>query len=114
MIATSFLLGMAFCAAAFLLIKADDGRMVDKFGAAAASFIAWCAFGMLIMAGTYGLGLLVPGTASAAVLMLRQMNFAKRLTPFATYKLPLSLAALVSSLAAWIGVLNLMEGLPNV
>ncbi|MEP5761990.1 MAG: hypothetical protein ABJ327_22290 [Litoreibacter sp.] len=113
MIEASFLLGMAFCAAAFLLIKADDGRMMDKFGAAAASFITWCAFGMLLMAGTYGMGLLIPGAAAAGVLISRQLNLAKRLTPFANYKLPLSVAALLASITAWIGVLNLMEEIPH-
>jgi len=113
MIATSFLLGMALCAAAFLLIRADENRMVDKFGAAMAMFAAWCAFGMLLMAGTYGLGLLIPGTTAAAVLVVRTLNFGDRLSALARYKLPVAIGALLCSIVAWIGVLNMMEELPN-
>jgi hypothetical protein len=113
MIAASFFIGMALCAAAFLLIRADASRMVDKFGAAIALFTSWCAFGMLLMAGTYGLGLLIPGTTAAAVLVVRTTKFGNKLTAFARYKLPAAIGALLCSLVAWIGVLNMMEVLPN-
>jgi hypothetical protein len=113
MIATSFLTGMALCAAAFLLIQAEENRMVDKFGAAFAKFANWCAFGMLLMAGTYGLGILIPGSIAAVVLVVRTMNFGDRLSALARYKLPAAIGALLCSIVAWIGVLNMMEELPN-
>ncbi len=113
MIVTSFLLGMAFCAVAFLLIRADETRMVDKFGAAIAMFASWCAFGMLLMAGTYGLGLVLPALTASAVLVTRTLNFGDRLSALARYKLPAAIGALLASIVCWIGVLNLMEELPN-
>lgn len=113
MILWGFLLGMAFCAAALSLLHANDHRVADKFGSAGTMFTAWCAFGMLLMAGTYGLGLLIPGLTGAAVLVARTSKLGAWLSPLAHYKFPLGIAALVCSIAAWIGVLNLMEELPN-
>ena len=113
MIVTSFLLGMALCAVAFLLIRADETRMMDKFGAAAASFANWSAFGMLLMAGTYGLGLVIPALTASAVLVTRTMKFGDRFSTLARYKLPCAIGALLASIVCWIGVLNLMEDLPN-
>jgi hypothetical protein len=104
---------MALCAVAFLLIRAEESVILDKFGAAVSSFITWCAFAMLLMAGTYGTGIVLPGIAGACVLTVRTMNFSERLTPFAKHKLPVAIGALLCSVVAWIGVLNLMEDFPN-
>ncbi|MFY0690694.1 MAG: hypothetical protein JXR14_02080 [Paracoccaceae bacterium] len=114
MILWSFLAGMAFCGLTLALLHADDARMTDKFAAAGATFSAWCAFGMLLMAGLYGLGLVVPGLAALAVLGARKSKLGLWLTPLAPYKLPLGIGALLGSILTWIGVLNLMEDLPNV
>lgn len=111
MILTAFLVGMALCAVTLALIAAEDTS--DKFGSAVAMFAAWCAFGMLLMGGTWGLGLVVPAIAAALVLVLRNKTFGARLQALAPYKLPLGVAALLCSVATWIGVLNLMEELPN-
>ena len=113
MIVTSFLLGMAFCAVAFLLIRAEENAILDKFGAAAASFAAWCAFGMLLMAGVYGLGLVLPAISGACVLATRKMKFGEGVSTYAKHKLPAAIGALLCSVSAWIGVLNLMEEIPN-
>lgn len=113
MIVASLLFGMIFCAVAFLLIKAEETLMVDKFGAAMTMFVSWCAFGMLLMAGTFGLGLLIPGTVAASVLVVRTINFGDRLSALARYKLPAAIGALLCSIVAWIGILNMMEELPN-
>lgn len=113
MIATSFLLGMAFCAVAFLLIRAGETRMVSTNAAVFAIIASWCAFGMLLMAGTYGLGLVIPALTASAVLVLRSLDFGERLSALAHYKLPAALGAVLFSIVTWIGVLNLMEDLPN-
>ncbi|WP_298261104.1 hypothetical protein [uncultured Litoreibacter sp.] len=111
MILAAFLTGMTFCGLALALIRAED--TFDKFGSAAAMFCAWCAFGMLLMAGLYGLGLVLPAIAGAAVLALRSTDtFGRRLHALASYKLPIGVAALLCSVAAWIGILNLMEEIP--
>ena len=113
MISTAFFLGMFFCAAAFLFTRADTARMVDKFGAALTMFISWCAFGMLLMAGTYGLGLVIPALTASAVLVVRTLNFGDGLSALTRYKLPAAIGALLSSLVAWVGILNMMEEIPN-
>jgi len=112
MIMWAFVIGMALCAVTLALIHAEDTG--DKFGSAVAMFAAWCAFVMLLMGGTWGLGIVIPGLLGALVLVLRTTNFGARLKPLAPYKMPLGIAALVSSVAVWIGVLNQMEGLPDV
>lgn len=114
MILLSFLLGMVLCGLTLALLHEDDARMTEKFGAAGASFSAWCAFGMLIMAGLYGLGLVLPALAAITVLIARKSRVSQRLSPLAPYKLPLGIGALLGSILTWIGVLNLMEDLPNV
>ena len=110
MIFAAFLIGMALCGVTLALIRAED--TFDKFGSAAAMFSAWCAFGMLLMAGVYGLGLVLPAIAGGIVLALRTQKFGQRLSALASYKLPLGVGALVCSVLAWIGVLNLMEEIP--
>ena len=105
---------MVLCCVTLALLRVDDARMTDKFGAAGAAFSAWGAFGMLIMAGVYGLGLVIPGLAALAVLAARKSNLGHWLSPLAHYKLPLGIGALLGSILTWIGVLNLMEDLPNV
>lgn len=111
MILVAFLLGMVLCAVTLALIVVED--TTDKFGSAIAMFTAWCAFGMLLMGGTWGLGLVLPAVAAAVVLVLRNETFGNRVRALAAYKLPLSVGALLCSVATWIGVLNLMEDLPN-
>ena len=111
MILAAFLIGMTLCGVTLALIRAED--TYDKFGSAAAMFSAWCAFGMLLMAGVYGLGLVLPAIAGAIVLTLRSTEtFGQRLGALASYKLPLGVGALLCSVLAWIGVLNLMEVIP--
>ncbi len=111
MILWGFLIGMALCALTLALIHAEDTG--DKFGSAVAMFAGWCAFGMLLMGGTWGLGIVIPGLAAAAVLVLRTTKFGKAISALAPYKMPLGIGALVCSVAVWLGVLNMMEGLPN-
>lgn len=113
MILWGFLIGMVFCAAALSLLYVNDHRVADKFGSAGTMFTAWCAFGMLLMAGTYGLGLLIPGLVAATVLVARKSRLGQWLSPLSPYKLPLGVAALICSIVAWLGVLNLMKELPN-
>jgi hypothetical protein len=112
MILTAFFIGMALCGITLALIHVED--TFDKFGSAAAMFSAWCAFGMLLMAGVYGLGLVLPAITGALVLTLRSTDtFGQRLAALASYKLPLGVGALLCSVLAWVGVLNLMEEIPN-
>ena len=114
MILWAFLIGMALCGLTLALIRAEDGaRDTDKFGSAVAMFAAWCAFGMLLMGGTWGLGIVIPGLIAAVVLVLRTTTFGKVASPLAPYKMPLGIGALVCSVLVWVGVLNMMEGLPN-
>ncbi|SDX10104.1 hypothetical protein [Litoreibacter albidus] len=111
MILAAFLIGMTLCGVTLALIRAED--TYDKFGSAGAMFSAWCAFGMLLMAGVYGLGLVLPAIAGGLVLALRSTDtFGQRLHALASYKLPLGVGALLCSVLAWIGVLNLMEEIP--
>lgn len=110
MILAAFLIGMTLCGITLALIRAED--TFDKFGSAIAMFSAWCAFGMLLMAGVYGLGLVLPAIAGGLVLVLRTQTFGQRLHALASYKLPLGVGALLCSVLAWIGVLNLMEEIP--
>ncbi len=113
MILVAFALGMVLCAVVLSLIRAEDGgRTTDKFGSAVTQFSAWCAFGMLIMGGTYGLGLVVPAAAAAAVLILRSSSFGQQISALAPLKMPLGIGALLASVLTWIGVLNLMEDIP--
>ncbi len=111
MILWAFLIGMALCGITLSLIAHEDG--MDKFGSAVAMFAAWCAFGMLLMGGSWGLGIVVPGLAAAAVLVLRTTRFGAGIAPLAAYKMPLGVAALACSVLVWLGVLNLMEDIPN-
>lgn len=111
MILWAFVIGMTLCAVTLALIHVEDSA--DKFGSAVAMFAAWCAFGILLMGGSWGLGIVIPGVLGAMVLVLRTTKFGKLAAPLAPYKMPLGIAALVSSVAVWIGVLNQMEGLPN-
>ncbi|WP_298293208.1 hypothetical protein [uncultured Litoreibacter sp.] len=111
MILAAFIIGMALCAMTLALIHAEDSG--DKFGSAVAMFAAWCAFGMLLMGGTWGLGIVIPGLLAAVVLVLRTTNFGTAISPLAPYKMPLGIGALVCSVLVWVGVLNMMEGLPN-
>ncbi|GFE65450.1 hypothetical protein [Litoreibacter roseus] len=113
MILWAFLAGMVACGITLSLLQLEEGAADDKFGSAVAMFAAWCAFGMLLMAGTYGLGLLVPGLTGAAVLVLRKTQLAGVLRPLSPYKMPLGIGALLASVVTWIGVLNLMEDIPN-
>lgn len=111
MIFWGFLIGMALCALTLSLIAHEGGE--DKFGSAVAMFSGWCAFGMLLMGGTWGLGIVIPGLLGAVVLVLRTTTFGKVISPLANYKMPFGIGALVCSVAVWLGVLNKMEGLPN-
>lgn len=111
MILTGFLIGMALCGMVLALLQLEDSH--DKFGSAVAMFCGWCAFGMLLMGGTWALGIVIPGLAAAAVLVFRTLKFDGAVRPFSPYKMPLGIAALVSSVVVWVGVLNKMEGLPN-
>lgn len=111
MILAAFLSGMAFCAVTLALIHAEDSG--DKFGSAVAMFAGWCAFGMLLMGGTWGLGIVIPGLAAAMVLVLRTTTFGEMISPLAPYKMPFGIGALICSVLVWLGVLNMMEGLPN-
>lgn len=111
MILGAFLIGMVLCALTLALIAQEE--TTDKFGSAVAMFAAWCAFGMLLMGGTWGLGLVLPAFAAAIVLVARNKKFGQRISALAPYKLPLGVGALVCSVLTWIGVLNLMEELPN-
>ncbi|WP_298359822.1 hypothetical protein [uncultured Litoreibacter sp.] len=111
MILAAFIIGMALCAMTLALIHAEDSG--DKFGSAVAMFAAWCAFGMLLMGGTWGLGIVIPGLLAAVVLVLRTTNLGTAISPLAPYKMPLGIGALVCSVLVWVGVLNMMEGLPN-
>jgi hypothetical protein len=111
MILASFLIGMALCAVVLALLKMEDTH--DKFGSAVAMFCGWCAFGMLLMGGTWALGIVVPGLVAAAVLLFRGLKLGGAVRPLSPYKMPLGIAALVSSVVVWVGVLNRMEGLPN-
>ncbi len=114
MILWAFLIGMVLCALALRIIRAEDvARVTDKFGSAVTQFAAWCAFGMLLMGGTWGLGIVIPGLTAAAVIMFRNSDLSPRLPALAPYKMPLGIAALLASVATWIGVLNLMEDIPN-
>jgi len=111
MILGAFLLGMALCGLTLALIHAEDSH--DKFGSAVAMFAAWCAFGMLLMGGTWGIGIVIPGLLAALVLMIRTTKFGAVISPLAPYKMPLGIGALICSVLVWLGVLNMMEGLPN-
>ena len=111
MILWGFFIGMTLCAVTLALIHAEDTG--DKFGSAVAMFAAWCAFGMLLMGGTWGLGIVIPGLLAAVVLVLRTTKFGTVISPLAPYKMPLGIGALVCSVLVWVGVLNMMEGLPN-
>jgi hypothetical protein len=111
MILAAFLIGMALCALTLSLITSEDSS--DKFGSAVAMFAGWCAFGMLLMGGTWGLGIVLPGLVAATVLVLRNVTFGEVISPLAPYKMALGIGALVSSVVVWLGVLNRMEGLPN-
>ncbi|MEM6408772.1 MAG: hypothetical protein AAF700_10170 [Pseudomonadota bacterium] len=111
MIFWGFILGMILCGVTLSLIAHEDSY--DKFGSAVAMFSGWCAFGMLLMGGTWGLGIVLPGLMAAAVLVLRTTTFGKRLSALAPYKMPMGIGALVCSVLVWLGVLNMMEGLPN-
>ncbi|MEM9585015.1 MAG: hypothetical protein AAGA08_18035 [Pseudomonadota bacterium] len=111
MIFWAFLIGMALCALTLSLIAHEGSE--DKFGSAVAMFSGWCAFGMLLMGGTWGLGIVLPGMVAALVLVLRTTRFGKVLSPLASYKMPLGIGALLCSVTVWLGVLNMMEGLPN-
>jgi hypothetical protein len=111
MILAAFLIGMTLCGATLALIRVED--TIDKFGSAGAMFSAWCAFGMLLMAGAYGLGLVLPAIAGGAVLALRSTDtFGQQISSLASYKLPLGVGALLCSVLAWIGIMNLMEEIP--
>ena len=110
MIFIAFLLGMALCSVTHAQIRAED--TIDKFSSAAAMFSAWCAFGMLLMAGVYGLGLVIPAIVGGLVLALRTQKLGQRLGALASYKLPLGAGALLCSVLAWVGILNLMEEIP--
>ena len=111
MILGAFLIGMCLCALTLMLIRVEDTS--DKFASAVAMFSAWCGFGMLMIAGLWGLGLPIPLAAGALVLGLRFTNLGNRLPAFAAYKMPLGVAALVACVATWIGVLNLMKEFSN-
>ena len=111
MILWAFIIGMMLCGVTLALIHAEDSH--DKFGSAVAMFAGWCAFGMLLMGGTWGLGIVIPGLAAAMVLVLRTTTFGAVISPLAAYKMPLGIGALVCSVLVWLGVLNMMEGLPN-
>lgn len=114
MILWAFLIGMVLCALALRLLRTEDGaQMTDKFGSAVTHFAAWSAFGMLLMGGTYGLGIVIPGLVAAAVLVFRNSNMVPTLSGLAPFKMPLGIGALLASVATWIGVLNLMEDIPN-
>lgn len=112
MILAAFLLGMILCTLTLALIRAEDNAPRDKFGSAVAMFTGWCAFFMLLMAGAYGLGLVLPAIAGAIVLALRTPKFGKAIIALAIYKLPLGVGALICSVVAWVGILNLMEEIP--
>ena len=47
------------------------------------------------------------------VLMIRTTKFGAVISPLAPYKMPLGIGALICSVLVWLGVLNMMEGLPN-
>ena len=111
MILGAFIIGMALCAVTLSLIHTEDSS--DKFGSAVAMFAAWCAFGMLLMGGTWGIGIVIPGLLAALVLMIRTTKFGEMISPLAPYKMPFGIGALVCSGLVWLGVLNMMEGLPN-
>lgn len=128
MILAAFLVGMALSGITLLLIRAEDGAAPDKFGSAVAMFCGWCAFAMLLAAGTYTMGIVLPTLLGAAVLVARfynlgaykpgsynfgSYNFGDAMGALAQYKLPLGVGALLCSATAWIGILNLMEGIPN-
>lgn len=111
MILWAFLIGMTLCGLTLVLITADDSS--DKFASAVAAFCGWCAFGMLILGASWGIGLVIPGLIGALVLILRHEKIGARISPLAPYKMPLGIASLISSVVMWLGVLNKMEGLPN-
>lgn len=113
MIVSAFVLGMLLCGLTLSLLRVPASASEDKFGSAIAMFCAWCAFGMLLMAGLYGLGLVIPGLAAAAILIGLKFDFGERLQPLVSYKLPLGIGAILCSVFAWIGILNLLEELPN-
>lgn len=114
MILWAFLIGMVLCALSLRIIRSeDDARGTDKFASAVTQFSAWCAFGMLLIGGTWGLGIVLPGLVAAAVLMFRNSNLSPALSALVPYKMPLGIGALIACVATWIGVLNLMEELPN-
>lgn len=113
MILWGFLVGQLLCGLGLALLNSQPERLDDKFGSAVAAFSLWCAFGMLMMAGTYGLGLLIPGLSGAAVLTLRKAPIGAAVAPLAPHKIPLGLGALVASVVTWLGVLNLVKELPN-
>ena len=111
MILWSFIIGMILSGCVLSLIAVEETQ--DKFGSAVAMFAGWCAFGMLLMGGTWGLGIVMPGLIAAAVLVLRTTTLGKMISPLAPFKMPLGIGALVCSVVLWLGVLNRMEGLPN-
>lgn len=112
MILAAFLVGMILCALTLALIRAEDPAPRDKFGSAIAMFAGWCAFGMLLLAGAYGLGIILPAISGAIVLALRTPKFGQAINALAAYKLPFGVGALVCSVIAWVGILNLMEDIP--
>lgn len=113
MIVTGFAIGMCLSGLTLLILRQTEFATDDKFGSAIASFAAWCAFGMLVIAGSFALGLLIPGLAAAAILTVLRFDFGHRLRPIARYKLPLGVGAVLCSVLTWIGILNLLEELPN-
>jgi len=113
MIVTAFTLGMCLCGLTLVILRSPNSASDDKFGSAIASFSAWCAFAMLLIAGVYALGLIIPALAGAAVLTGLQLDFGDRLDPVAAYKLPFGVGAVLCSVLTWIGILNLLEELPN-
>lgn len=113
MIVTAFVLGMCLSGLTLAIVRQRDYATDDKFGSAIASFAAWCAFGMLLIAGMYALGLVIPAVTGAAVLTVMRFDFGGRLWPVADYKLPLGVGAVLCSVLTWIGILNLLEDLPN-
>ncbi len=111
MIVSAFVLGMLLCGLTLALLRVPASATEDKFGSAIAMFCAWCAFGMLLMAGLYGLGL--PALGGAAVLVGLKLNSGEWLGPLVQFKLPLGVGAIMCSVLAWIGILNLLEEIPN-
>ena len=113
MILGGFVIGMILAGLTLAIIHHEPAKLTDKFGSAVAMFAGWCGLFMLVMAGTYGLGLIIPALLTALVLTLRTSKLGAWALPLAPYKLPLGVGTLFCSVAAWIGVLNLMEDIPN-